>query len=368
VWMELSQIWHEAGVAYSRHDLSGARTLFRSIVDLCGQKRTTSSGWYEGIAQYGIASTSARLGDTMAARAAVLASLRTDYWSFDMLRSDDVLRNVVGAGWLDSLITAYQTVRQLSSSIWPSQSPFVILPHCTVQDPTQLQATGEKPHRLILLDSLTPRLRDSLRVHRPLILALHGGNASYREFALHWRAVADSLGVAVLVPAGCVRHAANDNSWDDNYMICEEYITAMLDRYSAECGFPPETYVGGFSQGAKTAIKYGLVHSDRIRGIISIAGLLDQPIAPELIESAAAAGLRIYGLTGEFETPGFRATMTQSQRACLAGKLPFELEIEPGMVHEVPADLASRLQAAWPRLRTEPASGVSQSYVHQGVK
>jgi len=218
---------------------------------------------------------------------------------------------------------------------------------------------------MIALDSLTPRLYDSLRVHRPLILALHGGNASYREFALHWRDVADSLGVAVLVPAGCIRHAQNDNSWDDNYMVCEEYITALLDRYSAECGFTPQTYVGGFSQGAKTAIKYGLVHSDRIAGIISIAGLLDQPIAPELIESAASQGLRIYALTGEYETPGFRATIAQSQRACLAGKVPFEFEIEPGMVHEVPADLVTRLRKAWSWFHLNPATAMREASISQ---
>jgi predicted esterase len=347
-FLELSKLLHEAGVAYGHRDVRGARTAFSAIVACCEGQNTAMTRWYSGFAEYGIASTSARLSDTAEARSAVLAALQSDYWSTDVIHSDKVLQQVVGASWLDSLMTCYETLRQLSESSWPKQPPLLILPHCFAPDtsPTASNPSGQR--RLLAFDSLTPRLRDSLAVHRPLILALHGGNASYREFALHWRAVADSLNVAVLIPPGCVRYSAYDNSWDDDYNQCDGYLTDILDRYTAACGYTPETFVAGFSQGANAGIKYGFVHSDRIRGVIAVAGLLDQPLPPEMVASSSSAGLRIYAMSGEFETTGFLGTMTAAEKACQAGKLPFEFENVPGMAHEVPSDLTEHLQKIWP--------------------
>jgi len=325
------------------------------------------SRWYSGFAEYGIASTSARLADTAQARVAILASLQSDYWSTDVISSDEVLRHVVGVRWLDSLTTCYETLRQLSASSWPRQAPFLYLPHCLVKDSLSLNPVG-KPRRMISFDSITPRLHDSMAVHRPLILALHGGNASYLEFALHWRAVADSLNVAVLIPPGCIRYSANDNSWDDIYNVCDGYLTSLLDRYTEQCGYTPEVYVAGFSQGANTAIKYGFVHSDRVRGVIAVAGLLDQPLLPEMVANSAGSGLRIYAMSGEYETPGFLQTMKQAEKACKSGNLPFEFEMVPGMSHEVPTDLVNRLGKEWAWLSGAGSSSVSSTTIGGAIK
>jgi pimeloyl-ACP methyl ester carboxylesterase len=366
-FQELSRLLHEAGVAYGHHDVRGARTAFQSIVKYCEAQNTAMTRWYSGFAEYGIASTSARLADTSVARVAILAALQSDYWSTDVIRSDEVLQHVVGPSWLDSLMTCYETLRQLSESSWPKQSPVIILPHCSVTDSLPAPSSrGIRPRRLIALDSLTPRLRDSLAIHRPLILALHGGNASYREFALHWRAVADSLNVAVLIPPGCIRYSANDNSWDDTYNVCDGYLTNLLDRYAAQCGYRPETFIAGFSQGANAGIKYGFVHSDRIRGVIAVAGLLDQPLPREVIANSANSGLRIYAMSGEFETSGFLHTMQQAEKDCTAGNLPFKLDVVPGMAHEVPLNLAEQLQNVWPWLEPSgPTSVVSSLHTQQ---
>ncbi|HEY3875733.1 MAG TPA: hypothetical protein VGM92_09665, partial [Candidatus Kapabacteria bacterium] len=301
------------------------------------------SRWYYGFAEYGIASTSARLGDTSLAKTAMLATLQSDYWSTDVIRGDETLRKVTGGAWLDSLMTCFETMRQLSASSWPRQPTLVIVPHCFRQNPDGTNSTK----RLIALDSLSSRLKDSLRIHRPVILALHGGNASYREFALHWRAVADSLNVVVLIPPGCLRYSANDNSWDDTYNVCDPYITSTLDRYAEVCGYTPETYIAGFSQGANAGIKYGFVHPDRIKGVIAVAGLMDAPLTPEMVQNSAEAGLRICAMSGEYETEGFLGTIKATEHSCDAGKLPFHLDIVPGMAHEVPADLAPRLEHEW---------------------
>lgn len=360
-FQELSRLLHEVGVAYGKHDIRAVRETFRQIVSCCDGSTTPMSRWYYGFAQYGIASTSARLSDTSQARVAILASLQSDYWSTDVIRSDEVLRQVVGGLWLDSVAKCYETLRVLSASSWPAQSPVLILPHCAVTESPSTQTAPAssivpRQRRLISWDSLTPRLRDSMKVRRPLILALHGGNASYREFALHWKAVADSLNVAVLIPPGDVRFSADDNSWDDSYHVCDEYLTGVIDRYAEACGYEPELYIAGFSQGAKTGIKYGLVHAGRVRGVIAVAGLFDDPLPRELVANSAQAGLRIYAMSGEYETQGFLHTMMEVQSACDAGKLPFRFETVPNMAHEVPAELVQRLRAAWPWLRRPNAA------------
>ncbi len=365
-FQQLSKLLHEVGAAYGHHDIRSARATFQEIVYYCNGQNTPMTRWYSGFAEYGIASTSARLADTTQARVAILASLQSDYWSTDVIRSDEVLQHVVGPGWLDSLTKCYETLRQLSASSWQAQPPLLILPHCLAKDSLSLSLAGT-PRRLISFDSLTPRLRDSLSKHRPLILALHGGNASYREFALHWLSVADSLNVAVLIPPGTIRYSANDNSWDDSYYTSDEYLTSLLDRYAATCGYTPDMYIAGFSQGANTGMKYGFVHSDRVRGVIAVAGLFDQPLPKEMVTNSANAGLRIYAVSGEFETEGFLRTMRLAEQSCKAGNLPFEFETVPGMSHEVPADLADRLQKAWPWLCHAGRSSTASTAPRTGV-
>ncbi len=345
-FQELSKLLHEVGLAYGHHDLRSARSTFKTIVEFCNTLNTPMTRWYSGFAEYGIASTSARLADTVQARSAILASLQSDYWSTDVISSDEILRHVVGPSWLDSLTKCYETLRQLSAASWHKQPPILVLPRCFDNDSSSLTPSG-KLRRLLSFDSLTPTIKDSLSVHRPLILALHGGNASYREFALHWRAVADSLNVAVLIPAGCIRDSENDNSWDDTYYNSDEFLSGLLDRYTAQCGYSPDIYIAGFSQGANTGMKYGFVHSDRVRGVIAIAGVFDQPLSREMVANSASAGLRIYAMSGEFETPGFLHSMMEAKRSCEAGKLPFVFENVPGMSHEVPSDLAGRLRKEW---------------------
>ncbi len=365
-FQELSRLLHEVGLAYGHHDIRTARTTFQQIVSYCNGQNSAMTRWYSGFAEYGIASTSARLADTTLARSAILASLQSDYWSTEVIGSDQVLQHVVGSGWLDSLTKCYETLRTLSASSWKEQQPLLILPHCLVKDSTTLTASGT-PRRLISWDSLTPRLHDSLSKHHPLILALHGGNASYLEFALHWRAVADSLNVAVLIPPGNIRYSANDNSWDETYYMSDAYLTAILDRYTAACGYTPDVYVAGFSQGANTGMKYGFIHSDRVRGVIAVAGLFDQPLPKEMVENSASAGLRIFAMSGEFETTGFLGTMKQAEQSCKAGNLPFEFQTVPGMSHEVPFDLADRLQKEWPWLCHAGASSTASSTLRTGA-
>ena len=365
-FQQLSKLLHEVGAAYGHHDVRGARSIFQEIVEYCNGQNTAMTRWYSGFAEYGIASTSARLADTAQARVAILASLQSDYWSTDVIRSDEVLQHVVGPGWLDSLTRCYETLRQLSASSWQAQPPLLILPHCFAKDSLALTPSGT-PRRLISFDSLTPRLRDSLEKHRPLILALHGGNASYREFALHWRAVADSLNVAVLIPPGTIRYSANDNSWDDDYYTSDAYLTGLLDRYASTCGYTPDVYVAGFSQGANTGMKYGFVHSDRVRGVIAVAGLFDQPLPRETVANSASAGLRIYAMSGEYETTGFLGTMRKAEQSCKAGNLPFVFETVQIMSHEVPSDLADRLQKEWPWLCKAGTSSPASASLHTGV-
>jgi predicted esterase len=196
---------------------------------------------------------------------------------------------------------------------------------------------------------------------RPVVVALHGGCASYEEFARHWCRVADSLGVFVLVPAGTARYAQDMNSWEGSIESIDASVSAAVDALEHNIGYTPDWYVAGFSQGAMSAIKIGLMHPNRYRAAISIAGLLDAPLPDDAISEAAKLGLSIYAMSGEFDSPTFRASLEEAGRQCVREGLPFHFELLPKTVHEVPKDFAPEFAKAWSWIQQREHAHMAQS-------
>jgi predicted esterase len=350
----LSKLWHNAGIADVRGDFESARIIYDSMLKYCAAIRARSEQkhpmWYEAMADYGIARMSARLHDTAAVRPAIVAAFEAELWNFDLVQLDPSLVHIAGSQWTDSLVEHYRKVRDESIPQWKEQDARVVIPRQTsfseLPD-TALHHTGMS-RRFFRLDSLKTQLGgNATHNHRPLIIALHGGNASYKEFASHWFRVADSLDAYILIPAGPVRFGPHMNSWDANYATDDLFISSLIDRFAAQCGYDPEVFLTGFSQGAMTAIEYGLVHSDRVRGVISIAGFLNGPLPKEVIESGAQNGLKIYAMSGEFDSPAFRASLDRARTDCTRVGLPFQFESVSGIGHEVPGHLVSLFSKAF---------------------
>ncbi|MDP4197999.1 MAG: hypothetical protein Q8922_01050 [Bacteroidota bacterium] len=387
---ELSRLWHEAGLASTRNDPTAARDTYRLLLKVCSFRQTSSATWYAAMAEFGIARTSSRIAastqspsDSAETRLALLKALKCEFWNFEVLERDSILSNVAGRQWFDSLVSVYKVLRQISTQTWTPQPPLLILP---VTDPiVAARLPASFPHRPITTESVltmdstqraelriaqTIPLDDLNRVpasemiaikHRPLVITLHGGCASYREFSHHWFRVADSLGLSILVPPGTVRHGEDMNSWEGSIESIDEDVSAVLDRFEQESGAQPETYVAGFSQGATAAIKIGIMHPDRYRGVFSVAGLLDGPLPDELLRTSADAGLCIYAMSGEFDSPNFRASLEAAGRQCMHASLPFKLEIIPDVIHEVPRPFAMYFGSALNWIKDRQAARVAQS-------
>lgn len=384
---EMSRLWHEAGMAYSRNDISGARETYRALISASSLRQSSSAAWYRSMAEFGIARTSSRLQDTLETRSALLRAFKQEFWNFDAIERDTIMRNVAGASWVDSLVSVYQVVRKISTATWQVQQPIVVVPATSrafreyamrVLPQVRLPATASGIQALdsasrsairrmqhIPLDEF--RATYGIEEQRPLIVALHGGCASYHEFARHWGRIADSLGVFVLVPAGNARLSADMNSWDGEIDTVDAAISATLTKFERVAGYIPETHIAGFSQGAMAAIKLAVMHPDRYHGVVAIAGLLDRPLPQELLNSAAATGLAVFAMSGEFDSPTFRATLEQAGRQCLTAHVPFRLDILPDVVHEVPSDFAERFSEAWDWLHIAN-SATTQSYLNRNVR
>lgn len=389
---ELSRLWHEAGLAYTRNDISAARDTYRVLLRVASLRTSPSAVWYTAMSNFGIARTSSRLRDSVETRHALMGALRGEFWAFDALERDSIIRNVAGPQWFDSLIAVYKILRQISTQTWAPQEPLVIMP---ASDPCLASRLDSIPmlkaHRLrhslgyqanIVLDSaLRHRLRalQTLRLSdvrglcdghppkmRPVIVALHGGCASYQEFARHWCRVADSLGVFVLVPAGTARYAQDLNSWEGSAQSIDANVSAAVSALEHNLGYSPDWYVAGFSQGAMSAIKIGLMHPERYRAAISIAGLLDGPLPDDAIKAAARSGLSIYAMSGEFDSKSFRASLEAAGQQCDRAGLPFHFELLPKTVHEVPADFAPHFAMAWAWVQQREAARLAQSSLLRG--
>ncbi len=375
-------------MAYMRADPVAARDTYRLLFKACALHQTPSAAWYAAMAQFGIARTSSRLTDTTETRLALLNALRGGFWNFDVLDRDSIIRNVAGNLWFDSLVNLYKELRLISTPTWAAQQPLVVLPasdpivakrlatlsptmsaglrvlltHYAVLTMDSTQRSMVRKAQVVPLDEFGALLHEKADARQvQLIVALHGGCASYNEFARHWCRVADSIRTYVLVPAGNIRYSEDMNSWDDNIESTDESVTAALDRYEHWCGCQPDAYIAGFSQGGMAAIKLGLMHPDRYHAVISIAGLLDGPLPADALSQAAQSGLRIYAMSGEFDSPTFRASLEAAGRQCTLSAIPFKLEIVPGTIHEVPRDFDAHIAGALAWIQGHGAPQTAQS-------
>ncbi|EEW25973.1 alpha/beta hydrolase family esterase [Rhodobacter ferrooxidans] len=120
----------------------------------------------------------------------------------------------------------------------------------------------------------------------PLIIALHGGGGSPRQYARDAGLTAKALaaGYAVAYPAGSARFG-NLRTWNVGY--CCAYAAAariddigFLDRVIADAASryginPRRVYLTGMSNGAMMAQTYAAKRPDAVRAVASVAGTMD---------------------------------------------------------------------------------------------
>jgi predicted esterase len=186
----------------------------------------------------------------------------------------------------------------------------------------------------------------------PLIVALHGGNDNYESFAEQWLGMANDLHAVVVIPAAILRQSQITNSWGSDMDTIEPSIVSLVSRFtSRHLADPKQVYLAGFSQGAQAAIELTLMRPDVFRGAIAMSGFVDHPISDSILHRARERGVRLYGITGEYEVPTFRNEIDSIHQKCVAANIPFQLNISSGMIHEVPLDFHDQILRAWSWVR-----------------
>ncbi len=320
--------WHLAGLAEVRHDNQAARTEYQAVISSAANCEHHVREWFVGAAELAIARCNARDHNLPEVEHAIDSALKHHFWTLEMIRIEPVIGSWIDKKWLDSTLDYWTSIRDRKSTHWKPQKPIVIYPAGYVAG-TRL----------------------------PLIVALHGGTASYREFADHWTKVADKLHVIVAVPAGPVRLACGLNSWGDEYDAIDQITMSLIDSFSSKTSSidTSRIYVAGFSEGAEASLKLALVHPDLIKGAVLLSGYIGADIPADVYELAAKAGTRIYALSGALEPKSLVNSLKHIILEAKPAGLKMELHLLPASGHEVPLDLTHQMIGIWNWLN-EPLS------------
>ena len=177
----------------------------------------------------------------------------------------------------------------------------------------------------------------------PLLLAFHAHLSKAEECAGHFQAVLE-LGWAVAALQGTQLEGEEAYVWLD----CARAEREIAGLFEGICREHPvdagQVVLAGISAGGGQAIRLALQGGPvPSRGFLAlIPGMVDHASWVPLVAQAARRGLRGSMLTGEEDH--HRPTVLELQKRLVQEGIPCELEIVPGLGHEVPQDLRERLR------------------------
>ncbi len=311
------QLWHDAGVAEAHGEWILATKEYRKISEYASQLPTPVRDWHIANAEYGIAIAEANRDDKSKTQHAIEVAAEHKFRGWRPMRCVPALANLLGTHWIDSAeshwnaVDAHHTVRNTD------QPTVIIHPHTPLPNPT-------------------------------VIVAFHGGHASYLDFAAHWQDVADSLNAIVVVPPGTERVSSISNSWGSSFRDIEAGVFPVIDSLRASQQLDTgRIYVAGFSQGAQAAMLMALLHPEFVRAAILIAGHVPQTFTDASIRASARRNIRFAAISGTLEENLMTEEMSKLTRALAAGGAQTRYQVVPEMTHEIPLDLAKILQSQW---------------------
>jgi predicted esterase len=177
----------------------------------------------------------------------------------------------------------------------------------------------------------------------PLLLALHGANASIE--ANHW-ASAVSQGWLVCLPQSSQVYAPGTYTWND-WEWAQQEVQA---RYTALCQEYPidaeRVVLAGFSQGGGLAAWLVLSQAIQARGLILVGPFLpDITKVIPLLERHVPQGLRVYLVAGQRDQYCYGIA---HQLATLLPKYGAVCKVDnyPDLEHSFPADFEEKLPDA----------------------
>ena len=321
--------WHLAGISEYHSDWQAAIDYYQKVIQESYILPLDIREWYRGTAYYGIARCECRIGkNSVAVRTSLSKAFSHHFWNFALIATDSELMSDCGRPWLDSLSRIWSNILDEERPFWQEQAPIIFYP-----------------------DGYDSSAR------WPLIVAMHGGNGNYESFAEHWRGMANALKAVIVIPAGVIRESQITNTWGSDMSLIEKPIKDLVSRFTSKhWADPSHVYLAGFSQGAQASMELAVMRPDVFRGAIAMSGFVDRSISDSILRKAHDRGVRIFAVSGEDEVPSFREEIDTFHVSCTKAGIPFELNIAPGMIHEVPLDFRAQLLQAWEWLRPSSQS------------
>ncbi len=312
--------WHLAGISEFHANWQDAIGYYEKVIQESMPLPLDVREWYRGTAFWGIARCNSRLGkDQITVRNSLIKAFSHHFWNFALTATDSQLVSNCGRQWLDSLSQFWNGVLNDERPLWQKQAPIVFYPDG--------------------YDS---------SAHWPLIVALHGGNENYVNFAEHWRSIANDVKAVIVIPAGAFRESEITNSWGSDMNVVEKPILDLVaDFTSKRLVDASQVYLAGFSQGAQASMELTVICPDIFRGAIAMSGFVDRPISDSILHKAADRGVRIYAMNGEFENLTFQNEIDNFHTNCKKISIPFEQKVLTGTIHEVPLDFHTQFLQAW---------------------
>lgn len=198
-----------------------------------------------------------------------------------------------------------------------------------------------------LQTSTKPKLRvfplEHLGQTNPLLMAFHMKASNLEDTVPHWKSVVQR-GVLLAALQSSQLEGPDEYCWDDPQVANQEVQNA-LTVLQTQHGFDPRAVVlGGASQGAGLAVRLTIQGIVPSRGFIAIVGAGAPDALLPHVNSAAQRGIRGVFITGEHDNA--RSHVEKVYGELKAAGLECQLEVVPGLDHNYPPDMSSRLERA----------------------
>ncbi|HET9135865.1 MAG TPA: hypothetical protein VFO76_04450 [Candidatus Kapabacteria bacterium] len=282
--------------------------------------------WNHAVGYFIRARAEARLDRPLDARRHILMALDSGYRNDAIMENDSVLIRSVGKRWFDSVITLWADIQRDKRSRWTPQNAIVLAPKKQFD-------------------------------HKPIIIALHGGNSSYDEFASHFLAVPDELHAVMAFPTGPIKYSAICHAWPKESIASDSVIFAAIDSAKQVLGTDTtKIVILGYSQGAATAIGFSMRHPNLVSGIILFSGFTSESFSDSMVAQATHDSLKFYAISGSTDAPQFLSTLHLLSAQAKKMRLQFYFEERAAMMHGVPLHADKEVLKAWNWLHEKTTS------------
>jgi predicted esterase len=274
-----------------------------------------------------------RLGRADDALATLRAGLDDGiWWPSGWLRDDDDLAALRGSAGLEAVVAASERLHAAHAAESRCGEALMLAPEAPLMTHVARGADGAG-----------------------ILLALHGWGEQATDFVSPWRA-ATRTGLLVVAPESSQELSPGFFVWDDRERARDDVARALSRVRTRRSLDERRSLYAGFSQGGGLAVSWAL-GAGPLRSTTFLAlGTGFGDVAAEALESldeAAARGARGGLIVGDADDSldGARAL----HESLVRGGVACDLEVVPGLGHDLPHDLGERLLRAIGFLLPPPA-------------